>query len=118
MYGAVTIQKAKKVICAKQIVLILNGLNIKSDNMKNYNRFIEGETEDIENQYLTDNDTEKDYWIDHGLSDIVKLMNELNDEREFFIKIITFFAKNPMTKYSSVKELLLEMNAFEEMGLI
>ena len=88
------------------------------DNMKNYNRFIEGETEDVENQYLTDNDTEKDYWIDHGLSDIVKLMNELNDEREFFLKIITFFAKNPMTKYSSVKELLLEMNMFEEMGLI
>lgn len=86
--------------------------------MKNYNRFIEGETEDIENQYFTDNDTEKSYWIDHGLSDIVKLMNELNDEREFFLKIITFFAKNPMTKYSSVKELLLEMNEFEKMGLI
>lgn len=93
----------------------MNGL---SDNMKNYNRFIEGETEDIENQYFTDNDTEKSYWIDHGLSDIVKLMNELNDEREFFLKIITFFAKNPMTKYSSVKELLLEMNEFEKMGLI
>lgn len=86
--------------------------------MKNYNRFIEGDIEDVEYQYITDSDTEKDYWIDHGMSDIVKLMNEINDEREFFFKIIAFFAKNPMTKYSSVKELLLEMNEFEKMGLI
>ena len=43
-----------------------------------------------------------------------KLRNELT----FLNKVISFFADNPMTKYSSKSELLEEMKLLEEMGLI
>ena len=45
-------------------------------------RFTDDGIEDIENQSFTDNLTGKTYWIDHGLDEIVDLLNTLNDENE------------------------------------
>lgn len=45
-------------------------------------RFTDNGIEDIENQSFTDNLTGKTYWIDHGLDDIISLLNELSDENE------------------------------------
>ena len=51
-----------------------------------------------------------------------KTLNEENEqlrnELTFLNKLISFFADNPMTKYSSKSELLEEMKLLEEMGLI
>ena len=43
-------------------------------------RFTDDGVEEIENQSFTDNLTGKTYWIDHGLDEIVELLNELYDE--------------------------------------
>lgn len=43
---------------------------------------------------------------------------QLRNELTFLNKVISFFADNPMTKYSSKSELLEEMRLLEEMGLI
>ena len=43
---------------------------------------------------------------------------QLRNELTFLNKVISFFADNPMTKYSSKSELLEEMKLLEEMGLI
>lgn len=43
---------------------------------------------------------------------------QLRNELTFLNKVITFFADNPMTKYSSKSELLEEMKLLEKMGLI
>lgn len=43
---------------------------------------------------------------------------QLRDELTFLNKVISFFADNPMTKYSSKNELLEEMKLLEKMGLI
>ena len=45
-------------------------------------RFTNDDIEDIENQSFTDNLTGKTYWIDHGLDEIVDLLNAFNDENE------------------------------------
>ena len=45
-------------------------------------RFTDDGIEEIENQSFTDNLTEKTYWIDNGLDDIVELLNDLNDENK------------------------------------
>lgn len=44
--------------------------------------------------------------------------DELHEEIKFLLRIIDFFANNPMTKYSSREELLKEMKTFAKMGLI
>ena len=58
-------------------------------------------------------------------TEVVAMLNYLNDENEqlrdeltFLNKVISFFADNPLTKYSSKSELLEEMKLFEKMGLI
>lgn len=43
---------------------------------------------------------------------------QLRNELTFLNKVISFFADNPMTKYSSKSELLEEMKLLEKMGLI
>ena len=45
-------------------------------------RFTDDGIEEIENQSFTDNLTGKTYWIDHGLDEIVDLLNSLTDENE------------------------------------
>lgn len=45
-------------------------------------RFTDDGIEEIENQSFTDNLTGKTYWIDHGLDEIIGLLNELSDENE------------------------------------
>mgnify|MGYP003302619347 CR=1 FL=1 len=45
-------------------------------------RFTDDGIEEIENQSFTDNLTEKTYWIDNGLDEIVELLNELHEENE------------------------------------
>ncbi len=45
-------------------------------------RFTDNGIEDIENQSFTDNLTGKTYWIDHGLDEIINLLNTLNDENK------------------------------------
>lgn len=42
----------------------------------------------------------------------------LRNELTFLNKVLSFFADNPMTKYSSKSELLEEMKLLEKMGLI
>ena len=42
-------------------------------------RFIDGEEESIEDQFLIDTKTDTNYWIDNGLDDIIKLLNELDE---------------------------------------
>ena len=52
---------------------------------------------------------------------IVQLQEEneqLRNRLTFLNKVISFFADNPMTKYSSKSELLEEMRLLEKMGLI
>ena len=51
-------------------------------------RFTDDGIEEVENQSFTDNLTEKTYWIDHGLDEIVELLNEFNDENEQLKEII------------------------------
>ena len=43
---------------------------------------------------------------------------QLRNELTFLNKVISFFANNPMTKYSSKSELLEEMELLAKMGLI
>lgn len=43
-------------------------------------RFVDDGYEAIDEQSFTDNLTEKTYWIDNGLDEIVELLNKLNDE--------------------------------------
>ena len=43
---------------------------------------------------------------------------QLRNRLTFLNKVISFFADNPMTKYSSKSELLEEMRLLEKMGLI
>ena len=45
-------------------------------------RFVDNGIEEIENQSFTDNLTKETYWIDHGLDEIVDLLNAFNDENE------------------------------------
>ena len=45
-------------------------------------RFTDDGIEEIENQSFTDNLTEKTYWIDNGLDEIVELLNKLYEENE------------------------------------
>ena len=45
-------------------------------------RFTDDGIEDVENQSFTDNLTGKTYWIDHGLDEIIDLLNAFNDENE------------------------------------
>lgn len=45
-------------------------------------RFTDDGIEEIENQSFTDNLTEKTYWIDNGLDEIVELLNKFNEENE------------------------------------
>ena len=51
-------------------------------NIMTGKRFTDDGIEEIENQSFTDNLTEKTYWIDHGLDEIVELLNNFNDENE------------------------------------
>ena len=52
------------------------------------------------------------------LIELRKENEQLRNELTFLNKVISFFADNPMTKYSSKSELLEEMKLLEEMGLI
>ena len=45
-------------------------------------RFIDDEIESVVDQSFTDILTDKTYWIDNGLGDIVNLLNNLYDENE------------------------------------
>ena len=45
-------------------------------------RFTDNGVEEIENQSFTDNLTGKIYWIDHGLDEIVDLLNQFAKENE------------------------------------
>ena len=47
-------------------------------------RFVDGGEECIEDQFLIDTSNDKNYWISDGLDDIVKLLNELHEEREYW----------------------------------
>jgi len=55
---------------------------------------------------------------DMSANEIVEMLNNLEEENDFYFRIIEFFAKNPMTKYSGVQELLKEMEEFKYMELI
>ena len=57
-------------------------------------RFTDNGIEEVENQSFTDNLTEKTYWIDHGLDEIVELLNEFNDENEQLKEIIKISCVN------------------------
>lgn len=45
-------------------------------------RFTDNGIEEIENQSFTDNLTEKTYWIDNGLDDIIELLNNIHEENK------------------------------------
>ena len=60
-------------------------------------RFTDDGVEEIENQSFTDNLTDKTYWIDNGLDEIVELLNALHEENQSLKQGI-----------NEVKELLLE----------
>lgn len=49
-------------------------------------RFTDDGIEDIENQSFTDNLTGKTYWIDHGLDEIIDLLNVLTDDENEKLK--------------------------------
>lgn len=49
-------------------------------------RFTDDGIEDIENQSFTDNLTGKTYWIDHGLDEIIDLLNVLVDDENKELK--------------------------------
>lgn len=49
-------------------------------------RFTDDGIEDIENQSFTDNLTGKTYWIDHGLDEIIDLLNVLSDDENEKLK--------------------------------
>ena len=61
-------------------------------------RFTDDGIEDIENQSFTDNLTEKTYWIDNGLDEIVELLNKLYEENEQLkkgmIRVVDRYIKN------------------------
>ena len=50
-------------------------------------RFIDGGKECIEDQFLIDTLTDKYYWIDNGLDDIVNMLNALHEENEKLRKV-------------------------------
>ena len=57
-------------------------------------RFVDNGIEDIENQSFTDNLTEKTYWIDNGLDEIVELLNKLYEENEQLKQVAEEFIEN------------------------
>ena len=59
-------------------------------------RFVLGETEDIQYQNFTDNKTNKTYWVEY-FDEIVELCNKLNEEFE--------------AEYQEVEELSKEINS-------
>ena len=52
------------------------------------------------------------------VEELAKENEQLRNRLTFLNKVISFFADNPMTKYSSKSELLEEMRLLEKMGLI
>lgn len=72
-------------------------------------RFVDDGIEDIENQSFTDNLTGKTYWIDHGLDEIVGLLNELNDKCEF-LEIENESLEDGATKYAKLYHKSLKEN--------
>lgn len=54
-------------------------------------RFIDGGEECIEDQFLIDTLTDKYYWIDNGLDDIVNMLNELYEENQELKKDIEYY---------------------------
>ena len=45
-------------------------------------RFVDGGAEAIEEQFLIDTLTDKNYWIDNGLDEIIDMLNKLANENE------------------------------------
>lgn len=79
-------------------------------------RFTDNGIEEIENQSFTDNLTEKTYWIDNGLDDIVDLLNELSDENEQLKKEKEIW-KSDACSLSSLNSILSnELNIAQEQG--
>ena len=67
-------------------------------------RFIDGGEECIEDQFLIDTLTDKYYWIDNGLDDIVNMLNTLHEENQKLKKDIDirrricYFMKAPVAE--------------------
>lgn len=82
-------------------------------------RFTDDGIEDVENQSFTDNLTEKTYWIDHGLDEIVDLLNQLNDENKQ-LKLLTNYRGEMVSFATSIiqdmgsEEMLKMWNDFTE----
>ena len=66
----------------------------------------------------TDGKIINSYCPNTQLDEIICLLNDQDNDNKFLFKIINFFAKNPMTKYSSIEELFEEMGMLDEMGLL
>lgn len=78
---------------------------------------IYGEIENRKNCSDFEREITKSYLLDK-IKELEKENEQLRDELTFLNKVISFFADNPMTKYSSKSGLLEEMKLFEKMGLI
>lgn len=59
--------------------------------MTEQERFVDKGIITIEDQGLTDTLTDKDYWVEDGLEDIVELLNNLHKENEELKKRIEYF---------------------------
>lgn len=66
------------------VFLIMNMIVLNVGNVKMTKRFIDGKEECIEDQFLIDSLNDKYYFISHGIEDIVNLLNELDEEKEFW----------------------------------
>lgn len=111
--------KLKKHLTIRNVKIKMGDLNDIVDRLNQ----LDGENEELlkKEKHLHKVITRKDKRINNLVRNKEQLKKEneqLRDELTFLNKVISFFADNPMTKYSSKNELLEEMKLLEKMGLI
>ena len=76
-------------------------------------RFIDNGYEAINEQSLTDTYTDKTYWVDNGIAEIVDLLNDLEEEKDYWKKR-ALLLENKYNEGDSVKW-LREHTVWEQM---
>ena len=69
-------------------------------------RYIDGEEECVEDQFLIDTETDEYFFINHGLDKIIKRLNEQEEEIKQLKKDVEYW-KQVASQYSN------ELNVFE-----
>ena len=77
-------------------------------------RFTDDGIEEIENQSFTDNLTEKTYWIDNGLDEIVELLNNFNDENKQLKSDALYWSQNAEARLKEIDKLRKEKEQLQD----